>query len=131
MKRRTPIASPTGMPDVLGGDARPLCQQGRGGSRRRTLGRRHHSRPRTPEASTEPETRIVWLLRGDKPEKSFGGGANDKLAARGELGKVFADLVQGGSVARRRSDFRLTHIRQRDGRKLRLGAGSACCGRHI
>ncbi len=46
----------------------------------------------------ESETRIVWLLRGDNPEKSFGGGANDKLAARGELGKVFADLVQGGSV---------------------------------
>jgi hypothetical protein len=31
------------------------------------------------------------MLRGDTPEKSFGGGANDKLAARGELGTVFAD----------------------------------------
>jgi hypothetical protein len=46
----------------------------------------------------EPQTQVVWLLRGDNPEKSFGGGANDKLAARGELGKVFADLVQGGGV---------------------------------
>ena len=77
----------------------------------------------------EPETRIVWLLRGDNPEKSFGGGANDKLAARGELGKVFAELVQGGSVGVE-VGFRLTHI-TRDGDKLRLGAGSACCGRHI
>ena len=41
----------------------------------------------------EPATQIIWLLRGDNPEKSFGGGANDKLAARGELGKVFAQLV--------------------------------------
>jgi NADPH-dependent 2,4-dienoyl-CoA reductase/sulfur reductase-like enzyme len=50
----------------------------------------------------EPQTQIVWLLRGDNPEKSFGGGANDKLAARGELGKVFAELVQGGGVRRSR-----------------------------
>ena len=74
-------------------------------------------------------TQIVWLLRGDKPEKSFGGGANDKLAARGELGKVFAQLVQAGGV-RVETAFRLTHITA-SGEKLRLGAGSACCGRHV
>jgi hypothetical protein len=39
-----------------------------------------------------PATEIIWVLRGDKPDKSFGGGINDKLAARGELGKVFARL---------------------------------------
>ena len=77
----------------------------------------------------EPATEIVWVLRGDSPAKSFGGGANDKLSARGELGKVFAQLVQGGSV-RVETAFRLTHITVRDG-KLQLGAGSACCGRHI
>ena len=57
----------------------------------------------------EPRTQILWLLRGDNPEKSFGGGVNDKLAARGELGKVFAELVQGGGV-RVEARFRLTHI---------------------
>ena len=77
----------------------------------------------------EPQTQIVWLLRGDNPEKSFGGGANDKLAARGELGKVFAELVQGGGV-RVEAGFRLTHIGA-NGEKLRLGSGSACCGRHV
>ena len=49
----------------------------------------------------EPGTQIVWLLRGDNPEKSFGGGANDKLAARGELGQQFAGIVQAGRRARR------------------------------
>jgi hypothetical protein len=77
----------------------------------------------------EPATQIIWLLRGDKPEKSFGGGTNDRLSARGELGRVFAELV-----ASRRIDveaaFGLTHI-TRAAAKLRLGAGSACCGRHV
>lgn len=77
----------------------------------------------------EPETQIVWLFRGNKPEKSFGGGANDKLAARGELGKVFAELVQRGDV-RVEPGFRLTHIGD-NGEKLRLGSGTACCGRHV
>jgi len=77
----------------------------------------------------ETATDIVWVLRGDNPEKSFGGGANDKLAARGELGKVFARLVQGGGV-RVEAGFSLTHITA-NGDRLRLGAGSACCGRHV
>jgi hypothetical protein len=76
-----------------------------------------------------PGTEVVWLLRGDKPEKSFGGGANDQLAARGELGRVFAELVRGGRVGLE-TGFGLTHITQ-IGSKLRLGAGSACCGRHV
>ena len=48
-----------------------------------------------------PGTEVIWLLRGDKPEKAFGGGANDKLAARGELGAAFAELVMDGSSASR------------------------------
>jgi hypothetical protein len=75
------------------------------------------------------DTQIVWLLRGDNPAKSFGGGANDKLAARGELGKVFAALVQTGGV-RVEAGFGLTHVSAKSG-KLRLGSGSACCGRQV
>ena len=60
----------------------------------------------------EPQTQIVWLLRGDNPEKSFGGGANDKLAARGELGKVFAELVQGWRRSRRSRVPAHAHRRQ-------------------
>lgn len=79
--------------------------------------------------NVEPTTEIIWLLRGDKPEKAFGGGANDKLAARGELGRKFGDLVESGAV-RVETGFRLTHISEA-GAKLRLGSGSACCGRAV
>ena len=47
-------------------------------------------------ADQVPETQPVWLLRGNDPAKAFGGGANDKLAARGELGTAFARTGRGG-----------------------------------
>lgn len=75
------------------------------------------------------ETRVVWLVRGDQPEKAFGGGVNDKLAARGELGAKLARVVEEGRV-QVESGFRVSHIDLQDGR-LRIGAGSACCGRHV
>ena len=76
-----------------------------------------------------PATEVIWLLRGDKPEKAFGGGANDKLAARGALGAAFAKLVDGRQDLRRDRLPRLA--RHQDGDKLRVGAGSACCGRFV
>jgi hypothetical protein len=116
-----------GMPDVLGGERdryanKVVAVLGAGHSAVGTI----LDLAKLKEA--EPSTQIVWLLRGDDPDKSFGGGANDKLAARGELGKVFAQLVHAGGV-RLETGFRLTHITSA-GEKLRLGAGSACCGRH-
>jgi hypothetical protein len=76
-----------------------------------------------------PETQIIWIIRGDNPEKSFGGGENDQLAARGELGTAFARLVSEGRL-RVESGFHVTHLNEQDGR-LRIGAGGACCGRHL
>lgn len=76
-----------------------------------------------------PGTVVIWLLRGADPQKSFGGGANDKLSARGELGAVFARLV-GESALQVETDFHVTHLSTSQGR-LRIGAGSACCGRHV
>jgi thioredoxin reductase len=117
-----------GMPDVLG------HERGRyAGKTVAVLGAGHSAigtildLARLKEA--EPATEIIWILRGDNPEKTFGGGANDKLAARGELGRLFAELVRSGGV-RVETGFNLTHI-TRASRKLRLGAGSSCCGRHI
>jgi hypothetical protein len=60
-------------------------------------------------AEQAPNTRPVWLLRGSDPAKAFGGGVNDKLVARGELGSAFAHLVAEGSVALER-EFRVSHI---------------------
>lgn len=76
-----------------------------------------------------PGTEVVWLLRGSDPSKAFGGGANDKLAARGELGAAFAELVAAGKI-RVESGFGVTHL-SAAGDRLRIGAGSSCCGRHV
>jgi hypothetical protein len=117
-----------GMPDVLGVHRRRFA-----GKTVAVLGAGHSAVGTILDLAklkdTEPTTQIVWLLRGDNPEKSYGGGANDKLVARGELGKVFAQLVASGGV-RVETRFRLTHVTAA-GQKLRLGAGSACCARHV
>jgi thioredoxin reductase len=117
-----------GMPDVLGRErnryaAKSVAVLGAGHSAAGTL----IDLARLKE--DEPFTEIIWLLRGDKPEKSFGGGANDQLAARGQLGRVFAELVRSSRV-RVVSGFGVTEVTQ-TGSKLRVGAGSACCGRSI
>lgn len=35
----------------------------------------------------EPDTRIAWIMRGTNLARVFGGGENDQLEARGELGE--------------------------------------------
>jgi thioredoxin reductase len=77
---------------------------------------------------TAPSTRAIWLVRGDNPEKAFGGGAKDKLAARGELGAAFGRLVREGRL-QVETGFRVSHV-GRQGDRLRIGTGSASCGRH-
>ncbi len=117
-----------GMPDVLG------CERGRYAGRTvAVLGAGHSAigtlidLVRLKEEA--PGTEVIWLLRGDKPEKAFGGGANDKLAARGALGAAFAKLVMAGKICVE-SGFRVSHI-ARDTNKLRIGAGSSACGRFV
>ena len=117
-----------GMPDVLGREraryaARTVAVLGSGHSAVGTL----IDLARLKEEA--PGTTVIWLLRGDKPEKAFGGGANDKLAARGALGTAFAKLVTDGKICVE-AGFRVSHL-GREGDKLRVGAGSACCGRFV
>jgi hypothetical protein len=78
-------------------------------------------------AEQAPKTRPIWLLRGSDPAKAFGGGANDKLVARGELGAAFAALVTAGRVELE-SGFRVSHVIA-DGPRLMVGAVSACSAR--
>ena len=116
-----------GMPDVLGREraryaGRTVAVLGSGHSAIGTL----IDLVRLKEEATATE--VIWLLRGDKPEKAFGGGANDKLAARGALGAAFAKLVMDGKICVE-TGFRVSHI-GRDGDKLRIGAGSSC-GRYV
>jgi thioredoxin reductase len=118
-----------GMPDVLGSDrarysGKTVAVLGAGHSAIGTLIELARLAEQSPGG-----TQAIWLLRGNNPAKAFGGGANDKLAARGELGEAFAARVASGQIAVE-AEFRLSHL-SRDGDRLRLGAGSACCGRHI
>jgi thioredoxin reductase len=116
------------MPDVLGKDrarfaGKAVAVLGAGHSAIGTL------TDLTSLARQVPGMTVIWLLRGDDPAKAFGGGANDKLAARGELGAHFAALVASGQV-KVEAGFAVTHVAIADGR-LRITAGFGCCGRHV
>jgi NADPH-dependent 2,4-dienoyl-CoA reductase/sulfur reductase-like enzyme len=111
-----------GMPDVLGGDrgryaGRTVAVLGAGHSAVGTLIDLARLKDEVPS------TEIVWLLRSDTPEKAFGGGANDKLVARGALGAAFAALVAGGRI-KIEAGFRVSRL-DRAGQRLRVVAGSA------
>lgn len=116
------------MPDVLGQDRARYA-----GKRVAVLGAGHSAIGTLTDLATlqqdAPGTEPVWLLRGSDPAKAFGGGANDKLAARGELGSAFAALVAAGSITVE-AEFWVAQI-DRDGARLRITSGSACCGRHV
>ena len=117
-----------GMPDVLDKDRNRYA-----GKSVAVLGSGHSSTGTLIDLVTlkerYPTTEVIWLVRGDNPEKSFGGGANDKLAARGELGSALAQLVKAGKL-QVESGFKVTHIDLQNG-GLRIGAGSATIGRHV
>lgn len=117
-----------GMPDVLGAERARYA-----GKAVAVLGSGHSAIGTLIDLARlkdeAPATEIHWLLRGETPEKAFGGGANDKLAARGALGLAFASLVASGKI-RVEAGFKVTHIGE-DGDWLRIGAGSACCGRYV
>ena len=117
-----------GMPDVLGKDRVRYA-----GKTVAVLGAEHSAIGTLIDlaqlAAQTPETTPIWLLRGNDPAKAFGGGANDKLVARGELGAAFAALVTAGQV-RVETEFRVSHFAAA-GPRLMVGTGAACCGRHV
>ncbi len=117
-----------GMPDVLGKDRARYA-----GKTVAVLGAGHSAIGTLTDlarlASEVPETRPVWLLRGNDPAKAFGGGANDKLAARGELGAAFAALVAAGRITVE-SEFRVSHLGT-DGPRLTVATGAGSCCRQV
>jgi hypothetical protein len=116
------------MPDVLGKDRARYA-----GRTTAVLGAGHSAIGTLTDLARlkalAPGTEAIWLLRGDNPAKAFGGGANDKLSARGELGAAFAALVAAGQI-KVEVGFGVSHV-GREGDRLRVGAGSGCCGRHV
>jgi hypothetical protein len=49
-------------------------------------------------AKNEPDTRILWAVRGASAEKVYGGGDADGLPARGQLGSRLRRLVEAGTI---------------------------------
>jgi thioredoxin reductase len=117
-----------GMPDVLGRDRARYA-----GKIVAVLGAGHSAIGTLTDlarlASEVPETQPIWLLRGSDPARAFGGGANDKLVARGELGAAFAALVTAGRI-RVESEFRVANIAA-DGPRLTVAAGTGSCDRQL
>jgi thioredoxin reductase len=117
-----------GMPDVLGKDRARYA-----GKTVAVLGAGHSAIGTLTDlarlAAEEPDTKPVWLLRGNDPAKAFGGGANDKLVARGELGAAFARLVTAGQI-RVESEFRVSHL-SANGAGLTVATGAGSCCRQI
>ena len=65
-----------------------------------------------------PDTDITWLVRGEDTQRSFGGGGDDQIEARGALGTRFKHLVESGKISIE-SGFYLTEINQQaDGLKI-------------
>ena len=61
-----------------------------------------------------PATSITWILRKKRVEDAFGGGSNDELAARGELGLRIAELVEKG-VVEVETPFYITSMKEQGG----------------
>lgn len=103
-----------GIPDVLGGDrsayaGRTILVIGAGHSAANVL------LDLEELAAAEPGTTAIWATRGHDLSRVFGGGANDQLAARGDLGQRLRRLVEEGR-ATPVSGFGVTGVREDGGR---------------
>jgi thioredoxin reductase len=49
-------------------------------------------------AEAEPNTTITWAIRGDSPQRLYGGGSADALPARGTIGTRLRELVETGAI---------------------------------
>ena len=81
-------------------------------------------------------TEVVWAVRREEPTRMFGGGEDDALSARGELGRRAQGLVEKGN-ARFLTGFRIDAIsgdddvlivRAEDGRVVRVDEVVAATG---
>jgi thioredoxin reductase len=49
-------------------------------------------------AEAEPGTTVTWAIRGDSPQRLYGGGSADALPARGTIGTRLRELVESGAI---------------------------------
>ena len=75
------------------------------------------------------DTEITWLVRGEDTQRSFGGGEDDQIEARGALGTRFKHLVESGKITIE-SGFHLTHVAQ-EGGGLKIYSGAIDDNRYV
>ncbi len=111
-----------GMPDILG-----RARERFAGRKVLVVGAGHSAAGNLLSLATlaeqVPGTRIVWAVRGTDLRRMFGGGQNDGLPARGELGMRLRALVDAGMLEVHRG-FGIREIR-RTTRGLRILAEDA------
>ena len=99
-----------GMPDVLGRDRVRYA-----GRRVLVVGAGHSAMGSLLALATlaeqDPQTEIAWAIRGDNLARIFGGGENDGLPARGELGLRLKALYEKGRLTVR-TRFRIRELRE-------------------
>lgn len=86
-----------GMPDILGADRARYA-----GRKVLVIGAGHSAVGNLLALATlaqqAPGTRLAWAVRGKDLRRLFGGGENDGLPARGELGLRLRQLVEQGQL---------------------------------
>lgn len=82
-----------GLPDVSG-SARARYQ----GRRVLVVGGGHSAFNALQDLAQLPDTKVYWAIRGHSLEKILGGGANDKLSERGNLGLRIRALLEQGKI---------------------------------
>ena len=86
-----------GIPDVLGDERRRYA-----GKRTLVVGSGHSAINTMLDllrlADDAPGTAVVWALRGDNLARVYGGGEDDALPARGQLGSHMREAVNAGLV---------------------------------
>jgi thioredoxin reductase len=65
-------------------------------------------------AKQEPDTTITWAIRAASPARTYGGGDDDALPARGALGTILREHVQAGRI-RLLTSFSVHRLDRTDG----------------
>ncbi len=86
-----------GIPDVLGSE-----RQRYAGRRVMVVGSGHSAINALLDLITlkdeQPQTEVIWVMRGDNLRKVYGGGEDDALPARGQLGMRIKAAVEAGAL---------------------------------
>ncbi|MGC4939245.1 FAD-dependent oxidoreductase [Kribbella sp. DT2] len=109
------------LPDVLGRDRDRFA-----GRRTAVVGAGHSAATTLLDlgdlADQVPGTEVVWVVRGADQARTYGGGADDELPARGALGSRLKNLVRSGQVELV-SSFRIEAATRTPDGRVELSAG--------